>query len=140
MKLEALPVEYLFTLSGAAASRTPIESGPQGTRVLVNVPEGEFAGARLRGTVRGPSGDWETVRADGSAKIDVRTILITDDGAAILMTYNGLVVRAEGGPWIRTAPLFETGDARYTWLNNVQAVGVGTVQDGRISYDVYAVK
>src|SRR5262245_17414205 len=138
MKLDTLPVEYLFTLSGAAASRVPIDGGPNGARLIVNVPEGAFEGPRLRGAVQGPSGDWELRRPDGGARIDVRTLLITDDGAAILMTYKGLVVRNADGPWIRTTPLFETGDPRYAWLNNVQAVGLGSVKDGVISYDVYA--
>jgi hypothetical protein len=30
-----------------------------------------------------------------------------------------------GEYYFRTAPVFETGDARYGWLNNIVAVGVG---------------
>ena len=44
------------------------------------------------------------------------------------------------GKSLRTAPLFETGDERYTWLNSIQAVGIGTVNDDQteVSYEVYA--
>ena len=69
----------------------------------------------MKGTVKGPGGDWVTSRPDGSALLDVRLLLETDDGAVILMQYKGILT--EGGARLRTAPLFETGDERYAWLN-----------------------
>ena len=78
-----------------------------------------------------------TLRADGSGRLDVRLLLETDDGALILMQYNGIFT--DGATRIRSAPLFETGDERYAWLNSVQAIGLGSVGDGDVSYDVYQV-
>ena len=96
-------------------------------------------GPKLRGTIVGNAGgDWVTMRKDGSFKLDVRLTLITDDGAPIYMTYFGIGVRRPDGAAIRTAPLFETGDVRYDWLNHVQAVGVGVPGDDSVQYDVYA--
>ena len=67
-----------------------------------------------------------TVRADGSMKVDVRLVLRTHDGADILMTYSGIATRdGDAMRTVRTAPLFETGDERYSWLNLVQAVAHG---------------
>ena len=43
------------------------------------------------------------------------------------------VMRAKG------APLFETGDERYAWLNSVQAIGLGSAEAGGVDYEVYAV-
>ena len=37
------------------------------------------------------------------------------------MTYNGTSHLTESGSSIRTAPLFETSDARYAWLNTMRA-------------------
>ena len=73
---------------------------------------------------------------------DVRLTLHTHDGAVILMTCNGIGFRSETGESvIRTAPLFETGDTRYTWLNRVQAVGIGQLRDrSTVTYDVYALR
>jgi hypothetical protein len=66
--------------------------------------------------------------------------LRTDDGAAILMTYNGIGHPTESGHALRAAPLFETGDPRYAWLNGLQAIGVGAGERGTVSYDVYALQ
>ena len=140
MPESTLSVEFLFTLTASTAAPQSIANGPQGTRAIVAVTGGAFEGPKLRGTVTGGSGgDYVTVRADGSLKLDVRFTLVTDDGAVILMTYNGIGVITETGSSIRMAPLFETGDERYAWLNRVQAVGVGgRTGTSRVEYDVYA--
>ena len=114
--------------------------GPQGARIIVEARRGRFQGERLRGTVRGPGGDWVTVRADGSVKLDVRLVLETHDGATILMTYNGIgIPRDDGKLSLRTAPLFETGDDRYTWLNRIQAVANGVGDTESVTYTVHEV-
>ena len=71
----------------------------------------------------------------------MRANLRTHDSADIYVTYNGIGVPREGGGYdIRTAPLFQTGDERYAWLNNVQAVGIGETTDEGVTYDIYAVQ
>ncbi len=135
---ETLPVEKLFTITADTTPPAMLQGGPQGSRMIVAVTGGTFEGPKMKGTVHGPGGDWLTMRADGSAKLDVRIMLKTDDGAEILMSYNGVGVTKDGGFQIRTAPLFETGDERYAWLNRVQAVAVGKPGKGNVTYDVYA--
>ena len=120
-----IPVEFLFRLEAELGSREVISEGPQGTRVIANVTGGRFEGPRLKGTVEVPAGDWLTLRSDGSYKLDVRATLRTDDGALILLTYFGIGIPTEDGSMIRGAPLFETGDPRYAWLNRVQCVSIG---------------
>ncbi len=131
----SLPVEHLFTLTAAVKVAGTVPSGPAGTRAIVDASSGTFEGPKLKGTVKGPGGDWVVVRADGTMQLDVRVLLETDDGAHILMTYRG--IGEPGGRSIRSAPLFETGDERYAWLNNVQAVGVGAGGGGQVTYEVY---
>jgi len=132
--------EYLGTLRAEIGTRTAIENGPQGTRTIVQIVGGRFEGPRVKASVQTPAGDWITNRADGSYRLDVRLTLKTDDGALILMTYNGIGQTTAAGASLRAAPLFETGDSRYTWLTRLQAVAVGERAGTTVSYDVYALK
>ncbi len=134
----SLPVEFLFSLTANTDTSGIIARGPTGTRVIVDASTGTFEGPKMKGVVKGPGGDWLTIRPDGVWHLDVRVLLETDDGATILMQYTGIGV--DGGANIRTTPLFETGDERYVWLNSVQAVAHGSVGDGNVTYDVYALR
>ena len=132
--------DYLGTLTAETGTRTVVDNGPQGTRTIVQIVGGRFEGPRLKGTVVIPAGDWITNRADGSYRLDVRLTLRTDDGALILVTYNGIGQTTSAGASLRATPLFETGDARYTWLTRLQAVAIGERVGTAVSYDVYALK
>jgi len=132
--------EYLGTLHAETGTRTVVENGPQGTRTIVQVVGGRFEGPRLKATVQTPAGDWITNRTDGSYKLDVRLTLKSDDGAVILVTYNGIGQTTTAGASLRIAPLFETGDSRYAWLTRLQAVGVGERVGTTVTYDLYALK
>ncbi len=132
--------EYLGTLRAETGARTVAENGPQGTRTIVQIVSGRFEGPRVKASVQTPSGDWITNRADGSYRLDVRLTLKTDDGAVILVTYNGIGQTTSAGASLRAAPLFETGDSRYTWLTHLQAVAVGERVGTNLTYDIYALK
>jgi hypothetical protein len=133
-------LEYLGTLRAETGSRTVIENGPQGTRTIVQLVSGRFEGPRLKASLQAPAADWVSNRADGTVKLDVRFTLRTDDGAVILVTYNGIGQPTEAGLSLRSAPLFETGDSRYAWLTRLQAVGVGQRVGTSISYDIYVMR
>ncbi len=130
-------LEHLMDVHLDVSIPSMIPGGPGGTRVTVQVDGGTFTGPRLSGTVIGPSADWAVVRPDGVLRLDVRVLLRTDDGADIYMSYSG--IGTDGGARLRTAPVFETGDERYAWLNAVQAVGTGASDGTVVDYRVYAV-
>ena len=132
--------EYLGTLHADIGTRTVIDGGPQGTRTVVELVGGRFDGPRLKASLQPPAADWVTNRADGSLKLDVRFTLKTDDGALILVTYNGIGQPTKAGVSLRSAPLFETGDARYLWLTRLQAFGIGERVGTALTYDIYALK
>ena len=132
--------EYLGRLRADIGSRTVLENGPQGTRTIVQIVGGSFEGPRVKASVQTPAGDWITNRTDGSYRLDVRLTLKTDDGALILVTYNGIGQTTSTGASLRAAPLFETGDSRYAWLTRLQAVAVGERAGTAVSYDIYALK
>jgi hypothetical protein len=136
-----LDVEFLFEMTAEIGdtSHALIRNGPTGRRLIAPVSGGTFEGPRLRGTIVPPGGDWVHSRPDGSARLDVRLQLVTDDGEPILMTYQGIGLPTDEGLSIRTAPTFETGAEDYVWLNNVQAVGVGLSTGGSVTYRIYAV-
>ena len=138
MSASSLPVELLFRIEYETPDAPAVVgNGPHGNRLVLGASAGTFSGPRLRGTVVPPGGDWVTMGADGSVRIDVRALLRTDDGVNILMTYTGVGVPGEGGLALRTAPRFETGHADYAWLNQVQAVGIGELGGAGVVYDVY---
>jgi Protein of unknown function (DUF3237) len=131
--------------------------GPLGQRVLFGAAGGSFAGARLRGDVLPGGGDWALFRPDGSMALDVRLTLRTHDDALIHLTYGGRWVtppelqaemadanrRDQIDPasyYFRTNPLFETGDERYAWLNDIVGIGVGYLIRGGIAYAVFEVR
>ena len=154
-----LETEFLFNVRIPLAP--PIDSGPtpNGHRMIFMAASGSFEGPKMKGEVIPMSGgDWSVVRADGSGALDVRLSLKTDDGAVILMTYNGRMHASEddfdyaldfakpddpagaGRYHFRTNPLFETGDRRYAWLNHLVTIGKGRTGDGGVIYDVFAVR
>ena len=111
-----------------------------GDHVVVPVSGGSFEGPRLKGLIVAPGGDWMTHRADGSSVLDVRLVLRTDDGHEISMTSRGIGYTPPGGTlYARILPMFETGAAKYAWLNNIVSVGVFRTKPGRVAYRVYQI-
>lgn len=134
--VDSLPVEHLFTMRALLAAPVIVPGGPHGTRVLITVTGGSVTGDRVAGELIA-GGDWVTMRENGVGRLDVRLTIRTDDDAVIYMEYTGLI----GADRVaRTAPLFQTGDARYAWLNDVQAIAIGAPAPGEVTYEVYALR
>ncbi len=108
---------------------------PAGTRLIAEVADARFEGDRLSGKSAGQANaDWLTIGHDGTAALDVRALLETDDGALVFIQYTGRLHLAEQTTY--ATPLFETGDDRYRWLNQVQAVAKGKTDGTTLVYDV----
>ena len=142
MSIELVP---LATARIALAEPFILPSTPSGTRIIAEVRSGEYEGERLRGTLKGvAAADWMTLSAEGVGTLDVRALIETDDGALVYSWYHGRTDFSEG-PGIKpiyAAPLFETGDERYTWLNTIQAVAKGTLSDDNtlLTYEICEVR
>lgn len=139
MAIELVPLcDIDITLS----DQVLIGQGPAGLRVVAEVGSIVVEGERLRGTGKGTSGaDWLTI-VDGITTVDVRFTVETHDGALVYVTYTGRSDFREG-PGVHpiyAAPLFETGDERYAWLNLVQAVSKGTFDGTTVRYEVAEVR
>ena len=92
--------------------------------------------------------------SDRFGRPDVRVQFVTDDGATILLHYTGLVERpdafrkaAEQGTetewddqYMGMAMRFDTGAAKYTWLNESLFIAKGRLTgDKEIEYRIYRV-
>ena len=144
MAIELVP---LCTLHGQCKPPIEVGAGCAGTRVVVEVASAEVKGDRLRAELAGAAvADWILIGPDGTATLDIRATLRTDDGAIIFMQYNGKAASdcSQGlqlPATIYVTPRFETGDERYMWLNRIQAVGKGTVHDDlSLDYEWYEVR
>jgi hypothetical protein len=149
-----LRTEFLMMLSAELEESQMVGDTPLGSRRIVYVRNGSFAGPALKGTVLPGGGDWVLLRDDGASSLDVRITLRTEDGALIYVTYGGVStmspeVRARiiagevvnpSEYYFRTTPRFETASEKYAWLNKVVAVGVGQRTRTGVVYSVYAVK
>ncbi|MBX3573896.1 MAG: DUF3237 domain-containing protein [Mesorhizobium sp.] len=131
---------------------TPIElgDGPRGRRRIIPIVGGRVTGERLSGRILDLGADWQTIFADGTAELDTRYSMETGDGAVIDIRNYGyrhgpkeVLERLARGDavdpalyYMRTQPRFETGDARYLWLNRIVCIGSGArLKDGvRITF------
>jgi Protein of unknown function (DUF3237) len=144
---EVIAIELVPLCALRLQLKPPIEvgAGPAGTRLIVEVASAQVKGDRLRGEMRGAAAaDWVIVGPGGAGTVDVRATLQTDDGAIIFVQYNGRLDVSQGLQFPMTAyvaPLFETGDERYAWLNRIQAVGKGILyEDLSLDYEWYEVR
>lgn len=122
--------------------KEPLDAGiaPTGHLVIAEIASASLSG-RLNGSLAGgSSADWLTMVGGGLGLPDVRLAIRAGDGAVILMRYSGRIrFRAGQESIVMIAPVFETGDPRYTWLNEIQAVGKGTLSADltTLDYEIY---
>jgi hypothetical protein len=98
-------------------------------------------------------GDWLLVRPDGVGEIDARETWQAEDGALLYVTKRdyitnvpGLTARFLAGEPIPHEEYYfvvtqyvETSAAQYAWLQQVVAIGMGSLIQGGIGYQVFVV-
>ena len=146
-------LQNLFRAEIALALPQELGETPQGRRRIIGITGGRFAGARLSGRVLPGGADWQVIRADGVADLDARYTLETNDGALIYVRNHGyrhgprdILEKLAAGEsvdpalyYMRTTPLFETGDKRYTWLNGMICVATGARRAAAVELEVFEV-
>ena len=127
---------------------------PLGRRRIIGITGGRFTGTRLSGIVLPGGADWQLIRADGSAYLDARYTLQTDDGALIYVCNQGFrhgpkeamerLARGEDVDpaliYTRTTPRFETSASKYAWLNRTLFIASGVRRREAIELELYEVK
>lgn len=133
MSLELVP---LCTLTVSLAETISVSSSLVIGEVTAARAEGERFRANLKGNA---AADWLRVSPDGYGTLDVKITLETDDGAIVHATYSGRL--QFDTMTVYAAPLFDTGDERYAWMNRIQAVSKGTFQpDGTLVYELFELR
>jgi hypothetical protein len=125
-----------------------------GERRVVPIAGGEIEGPRIRGEILPGGADWQVVCDDGTALLEARYTVRTDDGALVYVRNHGLrhgpeqvLSRIQRGEpvdpseyYFRSTPRFEAGDERYAWLNRILAVGSGARLAREVHLDIYAIR
>jgi hypothetical protein len=146
----SLEMQYLFSRR-ARVRREVIGPVAEGFRVNIYTEAGEVRGPKIIGTC-GVGGDWFTIRRDGMGIVDSRVMIHTNTGALIYTYYTGVtdfgpdayegIVRGElpSPGKIYIAARFQTAHPDYTWLNRVQAIGIGMNEGDSNNWDTYALR
>jgi hypothetical protein len=148
-----LNLQPLFKAEITLAAPQELGDTPQGRRRIIGITGGRFTGARLSGRVLPGGADWQLIRADGVADLDARYTLETQDGALIYVRNRGVrhgpadvLKQLSSGEsvdpalyYMRTTPSFETGDARYAWLNRIVCVATGARRPAAVELEVFEV-
>ena len=149
-----LRLQPLLNAEITLAAPQELGDTPQGRRRIINITGGSFRGERLSGRVLAGGADWQVIRADGVADLDARYTLETGDGALIYVRNHGyrhgpadVLKKLAGGEdvdpslyYMRTTPLFETGDARYAWLNRLICVGTGARRKTSVHLEIFEIQ
>jgi hypothetical protein len=155
MSNEAPPLKFEMTYWVKTINPLePTEGAPHGKRQYWQISEAYLQGARINAKLAATGMDWMLVSDDGFWRPDVRVQFITDDGAVILLHYTGLVEQTDrfkeaaesdqptqwDDQYMRLALDFQTGDERYSWLNQHIFIARGRLEGtGRIEYAVFRV-
>jgi uncharacterized protein DUF3237 len=133
----------------------PTAGSPYGAKQYWQVSEATLEGPGISARLAATGMDWMSVADDGFWRPDVRVQFVADDGAVVLMHYTGLVEQTdrfakaaeadESTDWrdqyMRLSIRFETGAARYAWLNTSLFIARGRLLGtGHIEYQVYRVE
>lgn len=150
MALPTLETRWLMSLRGTI----PLPVAVTPNLLVFNVLEASIDSPRIKAKLSSPSGDWVRIQPNGNWKLDVRLLMITDDGEPILCTYNGVlrmdpglnerIASGESIPgseiYFRSSPYFETASKKYGWLNDILAIGrIASFGGGNVVYDVFEV-
>lgn len=146
-----MKLEPLLRMSVTLGKRYPIGPIPKGRRNVWTLAGGKVEGPRLRGTVAPVGGEFELIDEGGVFHIDVRLVIVTDDGANIFVQYFGIAntpdhvkekyKRGEtvdfGETYFCTQPRFETSHPKYAWLNHIMAITEGRGTSEGVEYLMY---
>ena len=149
-----LELEPLMKVEVTLEPARELGDTPLGRRRIIGITGGRFSGARLSGSVLPGGADWQLIRADGSAVLDARYTLQTDDGALIYVSNQGIrhgpkdamerLARGEEVDpsliYTRSTPRFETSAPKYAWLNRALFVASGVRRRDSIELEFYEVK
>jgi len=147
-----IELKPLFELK-ANVDPPQIIDGPLGQRLFIPVTGGTLSGERISGVLQAGGADFQLIRRDGVAELDVRVTILTDDGVTVQLKGHGIRhTSAEGFAkimsgvevdpaeyYFREAMFFEAPAGKYDWLNKMIAIAKGGRLKSYVLLDVYEV-
>jgi hypothetical protein len=147
-------LELLCHVAVSIAAPQMIGRTLTGERRVIPIMGGRFEGRKMRGEIIPGGADWQIVTADGTAILEARYTLKTDNGALIYVRNLGVrhgppevlaaIARGEqvdpAKYYFRATPMFETGDKQYAWLNRIVCICSGVRTRAEVLLDFYEVK
>jgi muconolactone delta-isomerase len=145
---------FVYRLEATLGEPLDLGATAQGHRRIVPQTGGTFAGPEFTGKLLpGVSADWQIVRPDGTALVDIRSTLLTDDGTLLYVRSRGVrhgspevLARLGRGESVdpseytfRTATQIETSRPGMDWLNKGVFISVGGRQATGVIYETYLV-
>src|ERR1700737_1272489 len=145
---------FVYRLEATLGEPLDLGATAPGHRRIVPQTGGAFAGPELTGKLlAGVSADWQIVRPDGTALVDIRSTLLTDDGTLLYVQSRGV---RHGSPEVlarlgrgedvdaseytfRTSTQIETAAADLDWLNKGVFISVAGRQPAGVIYETYLV-
>lgn len=152
----ALPVPELVHVCDLFVDLAPIKElgrGRGGHRRIIPIVGGSLTGPLLNGRILSLGADWQTIWENGTAELDTRYAIETQDGAVIEVINYGyrhgppeiLADLADGKDvdpnayYMRTHARLETGDPRYEWVNKTLFVGRGQRKAAQVIISLYRI-
>jgi len=150
---DAPRLESIFDAHVLVGAPLTVGDVGKGGRRIVPIIGGEFSGPDMRGKVLPGGADWQILRSDGTAELEARYTLQTDDGALIHVRNralrhgpaNVMAALAAGRPvapgsyYFRGATFFEVAAERYAWLGKCIVVCAGEREPDAVSLQFYKV-
>ena len=137
--MNAPELRFAFEIDVEVATPLDLGQTQAGHRRVVPIAGGLVSGPKLQGRVLPVGADWQILRPDGTADLDARYTIQSDDGALIYVMNRGVrhgppevLARLNRGErvdpasyYFRSAASFETGAPQHAWLTRAVVVGVG---------------
>ena len=150
------PPELVHLCNLAVEVGVPVDAGhtPLGQRRLVPILGGSVGGGRLTGRVLPGGADFQMIHGGTQARLEARYMLELADGTRVFVQNNALrAASAEvTGRLLRGEPVdpsevyfrgqvtLETGDPRWSWLNERQFLCVGQRLPTQVLMSFYVVQ
>lgn len=139
-------VEFAFEVAVEVAEPLDLGITSVGQRRIIHITGGSFEGPGWKGRVLPGGADWQILRSDGTAELEARYTLQTDQGALIYVVNRGfrhgppeVLRRIAAGEsvdprsyYFRSAAFFETSAPDFQWLTKAIIIGAGERQRDKV--------
>jgi hypothetical protein len=130
----------VYRLEGGLGEPLEIGDVSTGHRRIIHLDGGTVTGPEINGKLlTGVSADWQIVLPDGTALIDIRYALETDDGALLYVQSRGVRVGRGDDIVLRTSTHVETASRDLDWMNTSVFISVGGIRHGNVIWETYLV-